>query len=81
MLINDNKYEMPNSTAQVGWLKLVGLVTPTHVCGVSGLPQAFFVVVRHAPFEKVCFCICLSMLVNICQYLPMHKLIYLLICT
>ena len=42
-----------------------GLVNPTHVCCVSGLPQAFFV--WDIPFEKqVCVCVWskLTMFVN-----------------
>ena len=44
---------------------LYGLVTPTHYCYVSGLPQAFFFCCRHAPFEKD---MCLTVLVIFCQY-------------
>ena len=49
---------------------LYGLVCPTHVYGVSGLPQVF--VFGHAPFGKDIFLIvlviCCQYLVNMCQY-------------
>ena len=50
MIINDdNQYEKPNSMAQVG------LVTPTTVYGISGLPQAFFVFIDMRLLKKVGF--------------------------
>ena len=53
---------------------LYGLVTPTHVCGVSGLPQALlFLFLDMHLLKKVCFGVLLSIfgqyLVNNGQYL------------